>query len=75
MSLRGLEEKKTYGFPILAEELSSDAPEMVSTGTRRESCIGSPARWPLDKLLGYGVCLFPLSANLLGVSCQFNRAA
>lgn len=63
--LRRSEENKTHGFPIFAKELSSDAPQVVSAGTCRQSCVCSAARWSFDKLFSNGVRCFPFSANLL----------
>ena len=63
--LRRSEENEAHGFPIFAEELSSDAPQIVSAGTCRQSCVCSAARWSFDKLFSNGVRCFPFSANLL----------
>jgi hypothetical protein len=64
-SLRRSKEKGTHGFPIFAEELSPDAPQIISTGTCRQRRIGPAARWSFDKLFSYSVRRFPFSANLL----------
>lgn len=66
--LRRSDENEAHGFPIFAEELSSDAPQIVSTGTCRQSCVCSTARWSFDKLFSNGVRCFPFSANLLARS-------
>ncbi len=72
MALLGHEVKckkeTAHRFPILAEKLSSNAPQMVTGGTRREGRVRSPAWWTFDKFLGYSMRLLPLSANLLGMS-------
>ena len=57
-----------HRFPILAEKLSSNAPQMVTGGTCCEGCVRSPARWTFDKLLSYSMRLLPLPADLLGMS-------
>ena len=57
-----------HRFPILAEKLPSNAPQIVTRGTCRESCVCPPARWTFDKFLSYSMRLLPLSADLLGMS-------
>ena len=57
--------KRAHGFPVFAEELPSDAPQIVSAGTCRQSRVCPAARWSLDKLFSNSVRRFPFSANLL----------
>ena len=58
---------ETHRFPVLAEELPANAPQVIPIRTRRKRRIRSAARGALDKLLRYLVRLLPFSLDLLTV--------